>query len=652
MIAGERPSCDVAAVRAAPETPGCASHARQWVLVGTILGSSLAFMIASIINVALPAIQETYHATVAEMQWVASMYTVFLGALTLTGGAIGDRYGRRRAFQVGVAGLAIASVAGSLAPTARELVLARAAQGLSAALLVPNSLALLAGAFPKKERGAAIGAWSAATSLVGALSPMLGGWFVDTGSWRVAFATIVPVALVTLGLAALRIPDPPVLRRAPPIDWLGAALVTLGLFGVVAGIITLGTYPTSPVALCVGIAAIVAFAAHERRSAAPMLAPSLFASRTFVGVNAMTLLLYLAVTGTFFVLPFNLVQVQGYSSTATGATFLPFAILVGVMSTRIGALADRIGTRPLLIGGPAVTALGLAGFAGPGLDGSYWTTFFAPMLVTGFGMALTVTPLTTTVLGAADASQAGVASGVNNTMARVGTVLAVAVCGVVIVALYGRALERGLGTAGVRAEIAQVVAAERQSLADFVIPDSATPAERATLTSVSRAAFLASFRGVNLLCAALALLGAAIAAATVTERKATSAQDAVVTCTHLDAIADPTPAGARMRRVPQHRATRGCTCGCASRAAASAAATARRTTTRRSTSGRPAIRSSARSSRARTGAGATSTRSSSDRDADYVTGARGAVRQDRAASWIRRRRRSDAPAVSTPSSPA
>jgi EmrB/QacA subfamily drug resistance transporter len=541
MITGERPPCDVAAARAAPETPGCATHARRWVLIGTILGSSLAFMIASVINVALPAIQETYGATVAEMQWIASMYTVFLGALTLTGGAIGDRYGRRKAFQAGVAGLALASVAGSFAPTARELVLARAAQGLSAALLVPNSLALLAGAFPKKERGAAIGAWSSATALVGAVSPMVGGWFVDAGSWRIAFATILPVALVTLALGAFRIPDPPTLRRAPPVDWNGAAFVTLGLFGMVAGSITLGPKLTCVVALAVGGASLTAFFVHEQRSKTPMLAPGLFASRMFVGVNLLTLLLYLAVTGAFFVLPFNLVQVQRYSSTATGATFLPFALFVGVLSPRVGALADRIGVRPLLIAGPIVTALGIAGFALPGLGGSYWTTFFAPMLVIGFGMALTVSPLTTSVLGAVDASQAGVASGVNNTAARVGTVLAVAVCGLAIVWLYGRALERRLDVPGVPASVARTLAAERSKLADVDIPDEATPAERAMTTAVAHDAFLASFRGVNLLCAALALLGTAIAAATVHERAGASAQDTVIVCAHLDAIADPPP---------------------------------------------------------------------------------------------------------------
>src|SRR5882724_8565169 len=228
MIVAERPPGDAAIVRTAPETPGCASHARRWVLLATILGSSVAFMMASIINVALPAIQESFGATVAEMQWVASAYTVLLAALTLAGGAIGDRFGRRRAFQAGPVGLTLASIAGSLATSARGLVAARAAQGLAAALLVPNSLALLSAAFPRAERGRAIGTWSAATSLVGALSPIIGGWFVDTGSWRVAFGAIIPPALLTFAIAARRVPDAPVMRRAPPVDWVGSVLATLG----------------------------------------------------------------------------------------------------------------------------------------------------------------------------------------------------------------------------------------------------------------------------------------------------------------------------------------------------------------------------------------------------------------------------------------
>src|SRR5262249_54441741 len=285
MIVTERPPCDAAVVRSAPEPPGCASQAPRWVLAATILGSSVAFMMASIINVALPAIQESYRATVAEMQWIASAYTVLLAALTLTGGAVGDHFGRRRVFQTGVAGLALASIAGSLAPNAPALIAARAAQGLAAALLVPNSLALLSAAFPRAERGAAIGSWAAATSLVGAVSPMLGGWFVDAGSWRVAFATIVPVALVTLAVATRRVPDPPVMRGVPPVDWLGATLATVGLFGVVSAIIGGGATAASAAALAGGIAALVGFAIHERRTPAPMVPPTLFASRSFLGAN-------------------------------------------------------------------------------------------------------------------------------------------------------------------------------------------------------------------------------------------------------------------------------------------------------------------------------------------------------------------------------
>jgi len=543
MIVAERPPGDVAVVREAPETPGCASHARRWVLLATILGSSTAFMMASIINVALPAIQETYGATVAQMQWVASAYTVLLAAMTLAGGAIGDRFGRRRAFQAGAAGLAVASIAGSLAPDARWLIAARGAQGLAGALLVPNSLALLSGAFPRVERGAAVGTWSAATALVGAVSPMLGGWFVDTGSWRVAFATVMPPALLTVAVAALRVPDPPVLRRAPPVDWLGAGLATVGLFGVVSGIIAIGSGPTSVVALGAGAVALLSFVRHERRTASPMMPPALFASPAFRGINLLTLLLYLGVTGAFFVLPFNLVQVQGYSSTATGAAFLPFALLVGVLSRRVGALGDRIGTRPLLVGGPVLTALGLAGLALPGIGGRYWETFLAPMIIIGFGMSLTVAPLTTSVLAAVGPAEAGVASGVNNTAARVGTLLAVAIIGVVALGLYGRALERRLAAAAVPADVVRVLVSERRSLADTTIPEWVAPVERASFAALVRDAFLEGFRGSVLLCAALVLVGASIAAATIgsIDRDAMDGDAPMPTCEHLGTVKNPEP---------------------------------------------------------------------------------------------------------------
>jgi MFS family permease len=544
MIVTERPPCDAALVRTAPDTPGCASHARRWVLVATILGSSVAFMVASIINVALPAIQETLGATVAEMQWVASAYTVLLAALTLAGGAAGDRFGRRRMFQAGTAGLGIASIAASLAPDVGSLIAARAAQGLAAALLVPNSLALLSAAFPRAERGRAIGTWSAATALIGAVSPLVGGWFVDAGSWRVAFAAVVPPVLITLAIGARRVPDPPVMRRAPAVDWGGALLATLGLLGIVGGIIAFGPGAAPVVALVGGAAALLAFVLHERRTASPMLPPALFASGAFVGVNVLTLLVYGGIAGAFFVLPFNLVQVQGYSSTATGAAFIPFALLVGVLSRRAGSLADRVGTKPLLVGGPLLAALGLAAFALPGIGGPYWATFLAPMMLTGLGMALTIAPVTTSVLATVEPAEAGVASGVNNTAARVGTLLAVGIIGVVALALYGRALERRLAAAAVPAEVARTLVAERRSLADMTIPGWVTPEERASLADLVGAAFLDAFRGSMLLCALLVLGGAATAAATlgtIDVRATDDVTTATPTCDHFDAVTDPEP---------------------------------------------------------------------------------------------------------------
>jgi EmrB/QacA subfamily drug resistance transporter len=542
VIVAERPPCDAAVVRAAAETPGCASHARKWVLWVTILGSSLAFMVASIINVALPAIQDTFGATGAEMQWVANAYTILLASLTLAGGAAGDRFGRRRMFLVGTAGLTLGSIAGSLAPNVASLIVARAAQGLAGALLVPNSLALLGAAFPRSERGRAIGTWSAATTLIGAASPLIGGWFVDVGSWRMAFAAVVPLALLTLFIAARRVPNPPVMHRAPAVDWVGAALATLGLFGIVGGIIAIGSGVAPLVALAVGAAALCTFIHHERRTTSPMVPPALFAARGFRGINIFTLLVYAGVSGVFFVLPFDLVQVQGYSGTATGATMLPFALLVGVLSRWVGRLADRIGSKPLLVGGAVLTAIGLASFALPGIGGPYWATFLAPMILTGLGMALTVAPLTTTVLSSVSSADAGVASGVNNTAARIGALLAVAVVGVVAFALYTSALERRLSAAALPADVARTLVAERRGFADTTIPDWVDPTQRSTVTRIVDDAFLFGFRGSVLLCAALVLCGAAVAPVMLEKTDAPATDEATTpTCDHLAVVIRPEP---------------------------------------------------------------------------------------------------------------
>jgi EmrB/QacA subfamily drug resistance transporter len=415
MLSLAHPPCDVGVLRGATETPGCVSHAKKWVLAATVLGSSVAFLEASVINVALPAIQTGLDASVAEMQWIASIYTLFLAALTLVAGSAGDRFGRRRLFVAGLAVLSVASVAGGLAADGAELVVARAAQGIGASLLVPNSLALLSASFPKAERGRAIGTWSAFTALTGAAGPILGGWLVDTVSWRAVFFLVVPLALGTLAFALRRVPDVRIGRQRPEIDWRGAALATASLAALVFGIVSaadgggarLGVL--GPIAA--GLALLVGFIRLEARSAAPMVPMRLFRSRTFLGANLLTLLLYFALTGAFFVLPFVLVRVHGYSATATGGAYLPFALLVGGLSRWAGGLGDGVGPRVPLIGGPLVVASGFLLFATPGVGGSYWTTFFPPMVLVGLGMAVTVAPLTSTVMSAVDESEVGIASG-------------------------------------------------------------------------------------------------------------------------------------------------------------------------------------------------------------------------------------------------
>src|SRR6185369_14616263 len=332
MLSIASPPCDTGVIRGAPETPGCVSHARRWVLATTVLGSSIAFVEASVINVALPAIQAGLHASMAEMQWIASIYTLFLASLTLASGSAGDRYGRRRLFSLGLLVLVVASVAAGYAASATQLIVARAVQGVGSALLVPNSLALLSGSFPRSVRGRAIGVWSGATALTGSAGPLLGGFLVDVMSWRAAFVLIVPLALLTFVMGAVRVPEVRIGRRRPDIDWWGVALATAALSLLVTGLITVQRSAFAWQALVLGAAIFAAFVRHERHAPSPMMPPRLFASPTFGGTNVLTLFLYFALTAVFFVLPFDLIRVHGYSMTETGAAYLPFALPLALFS--------------------------------------------------------------------------------------------------------------------------------------------------------------------------------------------------------------------------------------------------------------------------------------------------------------------------------
>jgi EmrB/QacA subfamily drug resistance transporter len=408
-----------------------------------------------------------------------------------------------------------------LAGSIRLLVTARAVQGVGAALLVPGSLAIIAASFPEKERGRAIGAWSGFGALTTALGPVVGGWLIDHGSWRWAFFLNLPVALAVLMLLFWRVPESRNAGAARDLDWMGAGLATAGLGGLVYGLIESSRRGWGgPAVLAVGTAVVslVAFVACEAHRQAPMLPLLLFRSRAFTGANLLTAGLYGALAMVLFVLPLDLIQVQGYTATAAGAATLPFVAVLFVLSRWSGGLVDRVGARIPLIAGPATAALGFALLARPGVGGSYWATFFPALVVLGLAMALTVAPLTTTVMNAVDVANAGIASGVNNAVSRASGLLAIALMSVLLQQMFDAQLERRLNRVGLPTELVAEVQAQRTMLASIAAPASAGPSERTAIRDAVALAFVASFRLVTLTAAGLALASAAAAALTIDTR--------------------------------------------------------------------------------------------------------------------------------------
>jgi len=468
-----------------------------------------------VVSVALPAIQRDLGTSVAAAQWVVNGYLLPLSALILVGGAAGDRFGRRRVFAIGVLLFTAASVACAAAPGAAPLILARAAQGIGGALLVPSSLAIISAAFPPEARGRAIGTWAGFSALTAALGPLLGGWLVDVGSWRLIFLVNLPVAAVTLWL----------LRGVPEsrgdtgaVDWTGGALAALGLGGLVYGL-TAAADPDwtqarvlGPVAA--GLALLGLFVRHEARTAAPMLPLELFRARAFSGANLMTLLLYAALSGALFFLPFNLIRVQGYSATQAGAAFLPFTLIMAALSRRAGGLVARYGARGPLVAGPCVAGLGLALLAVPGIGGGFLATFLPGMVVLGLGMTISVAPLTTTVMGAVPDRYAGAASGINNAVARMAGMLAVAVLGALAVRVFGDALAERLAAISLPPGAADRLLAQASRLTEARPPAGLAAAGRAAERAIAES-FVAAFRATMLVAAGLSLASAACAALTI-----------------------------------------------------------------------------------------------------------------------------------------
>lgn len=512
-MAAVRTPCDEAVMQRSEGGVPCREGAGAWILAATILGSSMAFIDSTVVNVALPAIQTSFHASVVGVQWVVEAYGLFLGALILAGGSLGDLLGRRRIFVTGVVIFIASSVACGVAQTLSQLIVARSVQGVGAALLVPGSLAIISASFAEKDRGRAIGLWSGFTAITMAIGPVLGGWLVEHASWRWAFFLNVPLGAAVVLISYLRVPDSRA-AGAHHIDWLGATLATVGLGGLVYGFIEsvdLGWgHPLVWGSLLGGCGLLAALLFAEARATMPMVPHRLFESRTFAGANLLTLFLYAALGIFFFLFPLNLIQVQGYSPTAAGAAVLPLILLMFLLSRWAGGLVARHGARLPLTVGPSIAAAGFVIFALQSMDGSYWTTFFPALLVLGFGMAVTVAPLTTVVMSSVDQERAGAASGINNAVARVAGVLAVAVLGIVMVAAFGSRLNRSLDTMSLPADVRQQIRSDEVKLAGLPVPAGLDPDRSKALRQAIGRSFVFGFRIVMVICAGLSVASAAV----------------------------------------------------------------------------------------------------------------------------------------------
>jgi EmrB/QacA subfamily drug resistance transporter len=474
----------------------------------------MAFIDSTVVNVALPAIQASFHATVVDVQWVVESYGLFLGALILVGGSLGDLFGRRRMFVVGVAIFAVASVGCGVASNIHQLIIARSIQGVGAALLVPGSLAIVSSSFDEKSRGQAIGTWSGFTAITTAVGPVLGGWLVQHASWRWAFFINLPLATAVIAISVWRIPESRS-ATAARVDWLGALVATLGLGGLVNAFIESTSvgwrHPLVFGSLIVGLGSLIAFAFVEATEASPMVPPALFASRSFTGANLLTLFLYASIGIFFFLFPLNLIQVQGYSATATGTAVLPLILLLFLLSRWSGGLATRYGPRVPLIIGPIITGLGFVLFAVPSIGDSYWTAFFPAVVVLGLGMAVAVAPLTTVVMNSANRDNVGAASGINNAVARVAGVLAIAVLGIVMVNAFGARLNSDLAHLSLPPNTVHDIQADETKLAGLQVPASLNPSTRVAIRESVREAFLFGFRLIMLICAGLSVASAVVA---------------------------------------------------------------------------------------------------------------------------------------------
>jgi len=512
---GMRYPCDNVASADSQRQVYCPKHHQPWVLGVSILGSSLAFIEGSVVGVALPALQADFAIDSAAIQWVSNAYLLVLGAFMLIGGAAGDAYGLKRMFVAGTALFGLGALACGLADSYYVLIGARIVQALGAAALVPTSLAMVSRYFEKQERGRAIGIWAGASALTTAMGPALGGWLVDAFGWSAVFLIVPPLALLALSLAVWRVPVDTA-RKAGPLDYAGAALLAGALLALVIAILGIDILPP-PIWVALSLLLGVAFVFRQRQAQVPMLPLVLFRIPAFSGVNLMTILLYGALGGIVYFLPFNLIQVQGYSALQTGAAFLPMTLLIGFGSVFAGDLIRRVSERHVLTLGPLIAGLGFAACALPGSETRYLSDWLPAVVLIGIGMTLCVAPLTTVVMNAVDDTNAGVASGVNNTAARLAGVLAIALLTAVAVSAFTSALDEQLQNGGVEQAVREQLLERSALLADLDVPEGVASATG--VAEIIKSSYVYAFRRIAVFCSFAAMLSALVAWLTLRPRQ-------------------------------------------------------------------------------------------------------------------------------------
>ncbi|GGB01228.1 MFS transporter [Puia dinghuensis] len=491
------------------------SEAGRWVLVSTILASSMAFIDGTALNVVLPALQKGLNATGADLFWILNAYLLVLAALILVGGSLGDRLGRKRVYMIGISIFLLGSAACGVAPNVGYLIAFRVLQGIGGALMIPGSLSLLSSSIDEKERGKAIGTWSAATTVVTLGGPIIGGALADAGLWRYIFFINIPIGLAALLILSRKVGETRDADASGALDLPGVFAIALGLAALTFGFLRMPELGFHHWAvwgsLALGLLLLVAFLLIEAKSRRPMMPLYLFANPTFSGVNALTFFLYAGLGAGMLFVSLNLVQAQGYSQLESGLTFLPFTLLMIGLARWAGSLADKYGPRWFLVGGPAVAGVGLLllSFIGETRGPrDYWTTFLPAVLVFGLGLAFTVAPLTTTVMTSVDDRHSGVASGINNAMTRISNVFANAIFGALAVLLFTGVLRGKLDGLSLPPEMKQEVMAQAANLGNAKPPAGLAATDKEAVARIYREGFITVYGDILRLASGLAFLGA------------------------------------------------------------------------------------------------------------------------------------------------